>query len=189
MDQPVDRSSLPAARARGETRIEPYHKAPPETRSPRANAVALRHLAALGLGAGALYVATAARTITWLHGGTDGAELSAAAYVLGIPHPTGYPAPRRRSSLHIAADRRGGVARRPHLHLGRSDWSHARIASRVAPDRRASAGALCRRGDDWRDACVAPLYWTQGTIAETYSLNAAFNLGEGPAACLLEPRR
>lgn len=46
---------------------------------------------ALALGALALYLKTAAPTITWQHGGSDGAELSAAALVLGVAHPPGYP--------------------------------------------------------------------------------------------------
>ncbi|MBM3956953.1 MAG: DUF2723 domain-containing protein, partial [Gemmatimonadetes bacterium] len=39
----------------------------------------------------AVYVATAARTVTAEHSGADGGDLLTAAAVWGIPHPTGYP--------------------------------------------------------------------------------------------------
>src|SRR5579875_3778707 len=45
--------------------------------------VAIVALAAYGL--------TRAPSVVWTSGVSDSAELSAAAYVLGIPHPTGYP--------------------------------------------------------------------------------------------------
>lgn len=45
----------------------------------------------LALGALGLYLRMAAPTITWQHGGADGGELSAAALVLGVAHPPGYP--------------------------------------------------------------------------------------------------
>src|SRR5262245_31287026 len=38
-----------------------------------------------------VYWETLARTVTWMHNGADGGELVAAAYVLGFPHPPGYP--------------------------------------------------------------------------------------------------
>lgn len=47
--------------------------------------------AALAMGSLALHMRTAASTITWRLGASDGAELSAAAYVLGVAHPPGYP--------------------------------------------------------------------------------------------------
>ncbi|MBI2322947.1 MAG: DUF2723 domain-containing protein [Chloroflexi bacterium] len=39
----------------------------------------------------ALYLRTAAPTITWRNGGDDSGDLVVAAATLGIPHPTGYP--------------------------------------------------------------------------------------------------
>ncbi|MCL4508000.1 MAG: DUF2723 domain-containing protein [Chloroflexi bacterium] len=38
-----------------------------------------------------VYALTAAPTVTWQHDSTDSAELAAAAFVFGVPHPTGYP--------------------------------------------------------------------------------------------------
>ena len=38
-----------------------------------------------------VYLDTLAPSITWRHDGADGGDLIAAAYTLGIPHPTGYP--------------------------------------------------------------------------------------------------
>lgn len=50
-------------------------------------------LGALGVTAIALgvYVATLAPGLTFAHNGSDGGDLIAAAYTLGVPHPTGYP--------------------------------------------------------------------------------------------------
>ena len=39
----------------------------------------------------ALYVATAAPGLTWRNDSADGGELAAAAWTLGVAHPTGYP--------------------------------------------------------------------------------------------------
>lgn len=47
--------------------------------------------ALVGLAAFTVYIATCAPTITWRHSGADSAELSTAAWTLGIPHPPGYP--------------------------------------------------------------------------------------------------
>ena len=38
-----------------------------------------------------LYLITKSPTITWEHNGADSGELAAAAIILGIPHPPGYP--------------------------------------------------------------------------------------------------
>lgn len=46
---------------------------------------------AAALGAFVVYGVTLAHTITWQHNGADGGDLVAAAFVLGVPHPPGYP--------------------------------------------------------------------------------------------------
>src|SRR5947209_3168354 len=46
---------------------------------------------AVFFGALLLYLATLAPTISWRNDGGDSAELTAAAYWFGVPHPTGYP--------------------------------------------------------------------------------------------------
>ncbi len=64
----------------------------PATSSPISRSwIVLALSMALCTAAFGLYLRTAAQTITWAHGGADGAELSAAAAVLGIAHPPGYP--------------------------------------------------------------------------------------------------
>ena len=47
--------------------------------------------AAVGLIGLCLYLATLAPGLTWAHDSSDGGELAAAAYTLGIAHPPGYP--------------------------------------------------------------------------------------------------
>lgn len=46
---------------------------------------------AVGLAALVVYLFTLAPSITWRHDGADSGELAAAAAVLGVPHPPGYP--------------------------------------------------------------------------------------------------
>ncbi len=45
----------------------------------------------VGAAAMAVYLLTLAPTLTWSHNGADGGDLIAAAQVLGVPHPPGYP--------------------------------------------------------------------------------------------------
>jgi hypothetical protein len=92
---------LGARRSPGDLRrIAQSSEAPPAMFSPGAARARLLRLesrpltrldgwliAAMLLGSLALYGATAARTVT----GEDGGELLAAAHVLGVPHPPGYP--------------------------------------------------------------------------------------------------
>ena len=53
----------------------------------------VRHMVGVGLFLGTLtaYVSTLAPALTWRNMGSDGGDLLAAAYNLGIPHPPGYP--------------------------------------------------------------------------------------------------
>ncbi len=55
--------------------------------NPRTNAVA----ALVAAAAFAVYEATSSHGVSWALGVSDSGELAAAAHVLGVPHPTGYP--------------------------------------------------------------------------------------------------
>ena len=131
----------------------------------------------------AVYVATAARSVTWEHSGADGGDLLSAAAVWGVPHPTGYPtyilALRAfswvvpigelafRGSLMSAVL---GAAAVGLLYLAlvrvlRTLPEAARlpeIAVRGAALVAALAFAFCRE------------FWSQANIAEVYALNALF---------------
>ncbi len=52
---------------------------------------ALLVFAVVFLGALALYVSTAAPSLTWAHDGADGGDLITAAATNGVAHPPGYP--------------------------------------------------------------------------------------------------
>lgn len=125
----------------------------------------------------AVYVRTAAPTITWEAGAIDGAELAAAAAVLGVPHPTGYP-------LYMILGRLftwlpiGEVAFRVALLSALAGGIGAALAgvlaARLAPD-----GTRARVVAASSAALVlgaSPLYWSQATIPEVYTLHIALAL-------------
>ena len=182
----------------------------------RSMAVAVSLIA--GLGALGLYAATVARTITWRHGGGDGPELSAAAAVLGIAHPTGYPLYLMlghlftlipvgevafRVGLMSATAGAVGVACAAYLAIELSSSFHPSdsVGRGLVPRRNAvdndqaaghralpyvaarSEGRLARLapllGGLAGGAVLAtsPLYWSQATIPEVYTLHAAIVLG------------
>ncbi len=154
----------------------------------RLGPVALHRLVAVGLplllslGAFALYLRTAARTISWGNGGEDGPELSAAAAVLGVAHPPGYPLYMLlghlfaqlpvgevafRVGLLSAVAAAVGVA----LAAGLSALLAAPGTQNPSPIPSAVA-ALAAGGV----LATSPLYWSQATIPEVYTLHAALVL-------------
>ena len=131
-----------------------------------------------GLIAFLLYLPTVASTVTLRNGGGDAGDLVRAAWVLGIPHPTGYPLwvllahaatwlpvgePAYRVGLlsAVAASLATAFVAMASvelvLHLGGKPTTLARLAGAVA-------GLLL---------AVSPLFWQQATIPETYALDAA----------------
>lgn len=131
-----------------------------EGKLPRAAAAALIS----GLGSLALYLATLAPTVLT---GND-AELIAAAHVLGIAHPTGYPlylllakafellpvaGPPLRVALLSAVCGAGAAAA--------VAWAGARLTGSVPAG--VLAGLVCALNAEM---------WTQATMAEVYALNA-----------------
>ena len=129
-----------------------------------------------------LYLRTMAPTITWRNEGADGGELVAAAYVLGVPHPPGYP-------LYVLLGRLfaflplGDVAWR--LNLMSAFFAALAVAITLALSRR-SCRVLLWHEPEGIHRCLlevaafvsalslafSPLFWSQATIAEVHSLSA-----------------
>ncbi len=119
-------------------------------------------IAALGV-----YLATMPGTITWAHYGADGGDLITAAYVLGVPHPPGYP-------LYVVIGHLftwlpwGTVAFRLHLlsavsAAGAAGLLAAAVARRTSLPAGLVAGLVFAFG---------PVMWSQAIIAEVYAVNA-----------------
>jgi hypothetical protein len=134
------------------------------------------------LSALALYLSTAAPSLTWAHGGTDGGDLITAAVTNGIPHPPGYPTYVTLGQL-IARLPLGDVAYRFNLF---SAVCMALAAAFTASSimglmLRASAPGRVSRFSGAGTAIIAglffaaaPMVWGQATIAEVHALNACF---------------
>lgn len=138
-------------------------------------------VAAMGLCAtlaAGLYLITAPRTITWAHGGADGPELAAVAYILGVAHPTGYPLYTLLGHLftHLPV---GEVAFR--MALFSLTCAVAAIALVVSTIRFLSidgaAGSLAGAVAAGLGLGVAPLFWSQANITEVYGLHMALMAG------------
>jgi len=131
----------------------------------------------------AVYVATAARSVTWEHSGADGGDLLTAAAVWGVPHPTGYPAYILALKAFSWAVPIGELAFRGSLMsavlgaaaVGLLYLALVRILRALPEGAQLPAAAV--RGA----AVVVTLafafcreYWSQANIAEVYTLNALF---------------
>lgn len=133
----------------------------------------------LFLVSGAVYLMTAAPSITWCHDGADGAELAAAVASGGIAHPPGYPTYLLLGRL-FALLPFGDIAYR--LNLMSAFFAAATIAlTYLLLDRLldyAPRGSSFLRGLAAAGAALAlafsPVFWSQATIAEVHSLNAFF---------------
>ncbi len=128
----------------------------------------------LGGGILAAYAATLAPTVTWRNGGSDGPELTAAAYVWGVAHPPGYP-------LYLVALRLaqllpvGDIAYRANLFSALSGVAAAVLTLHLV--------RAVVRDPAWRvrlggyfGACVlafSPLFWSQAVVAEVYTFGLA----------------
>ena len=131
----------------------------------------------------ALYVSTLAPTLTWGWDGkaVDGGELLAAAKTLGIPHPPGYPTYTLllrgfatlvplgdfayRGNLLSAVMASGAV-----LAVYWTTLSFCRALRPEAPKLLATAGAALGSAV----LATSPLFWSQATVTEVYTLNAFF---------------
>ncbi len=130
----------------------------------------------------ALYVATAAPGLTWRNDSADGGDLAAAAWTLGVAHPTGYP-----TYVLLA---RGFAALLPWLEVAH----RLNLFSAVAAAMSASLvfllleRVLARLGAPGSSAALrygvagvsavalasSPVLWSQATVTEVYALNALF---------------
>lgn len=128
----------------------------------------------VGLAALAVYLLTLAPSITWRHDGADSGELAAAAAVLGVPHPPGYPTWTLLAWLftHLPV---GELARRVAL---LSALSAAAAAGMVAW----LVQALWPQQPGVRAAAVLAglalafqfTFWSQAILVEVYALHALF---------------
>ena len=130
-----------------------------------------------------LYISTLAPTLSWGYDnrGLDGGELLAAASTLGIPHPPGYPTYTLLLKAFATLVPIGDFAYRGNL-------MSAVLASVAVALLYMTALRFCRflrpQGPSYLwivSAALAatvfaasPLFWSQATITEVYSLNAVF---------------
>jgi len=147
-----------------------------------------------------IYLDTLAPSITWRHDGADGGDLIAAAYTLGIPHPTGYP-------LYVLLARLftflpwGDIAYRvnlmsaffaaatiPLVYLASSILLAPTMETEEDPILGTAEGPVLSTAEGWSDRIArlaaavtaalafafSPVFWSQAVIAEVHALNAFF---------------
>ena len=120
------------------------------------------------------YLPTVAPTITWRHGGADSGELSSAVMVLGAPHPPGYPTYVMVGWLWTALPLGGDLAHRLSLmSAAGAALSAAICAVTIAAlgTRAVSSQAVATAAGALAGLAfaLAPLTWSQATIAEVYA--------------------
>ncbi|MBI3966758.1 MAG: DUF2723 domain-containing protein [Chloroflexi bacterium] len=123
-----------------------------------------------------VYLRTLAPSITWENGGIDAADFAAAAATWGTPHPTGYPLFSLLGSL-IALLPVGEVAYRLNLlsallgaiAVGCLVLLGERLVLTLWPA--ASAGATSAATIGALAFAFTPLYWSQATVGEVYTLH------------------
>jgi len=126
--------------------------------------------AGVGLMSLTIYLLTLAPGLTWAHDSADGGELAAAARILGIPHPPGYPTYVLLAHLFTLLPA-GEVATRTNLLSAVCAATAAAVLTH----------SLARRG---RPAAVSaglalalsPLLWSQATVTEVHALNGLFTV-------------
>jgi hypothetical protein len=128
------------------------------------------------LSALALYVSTAAPSLTWAHAGADGGDLITAAVTNGVPHPPGYPTYITLGQL-IARVPIGDVAYRFNLlsavcmALAAGFTALSLLQLIPTPTRFLSESVAIIASLFF---VTAPMVWGQATIAEVHALNACF---------------
>lgn len=129
-----------------------------------------------------LYLATTAADLTWAHSNEDSGDLVTAAWVRGIPHPTGYPWYLVTCKALMDLVPGGTIAWRAHLYsilsgigaVTLAGWALRQMLPALAPQLDAA------RFGPWVQATAMLLigggiyFWTQCIIAEVYATNAAF---------------
>jgi hypothetical protein len=132
----------------------------------------------------ACYLPTLAPDLTWRGRGADGGDLITAAAQGGIPHPSGYPTYTVLAALFLHLPW-GTPAWRVHLLSALAAALAAGLVSATVwhllarplvgakPGASATGSALLAGGC----LALAPLLWSQATIAEVYTGLAAFTAG------------
>ena len=120
---------------------------------------------------------TLAHTITWRHNGADGGDLVTAAFVLGIPHPPGYPLYTLLAFF---------FARNPFFEPARGVAIFSALCASASVYVLARAGTAVQTFEVSQTSKVlvaslaalafafAPLVWSQAIIPEVYALNLFF---------------
>lgn len=139
---------------------------------------------ALGGVAWVVYVLTMAPRLTWAsklaqaHIGRDGGDFISAAWVLGVPHPTGYPTYTMLAWLFTRLPW-GGVAWRVHLLSGFAGAGTVVLAYLIGR-RRTRTGEWATGSVVWGAVvgtlllAFAPLFWGHAIIAEVHTLHLFF---------------
>lgn len=124
-----------------------------------------------------VYWLTLAHTITWRHNGADGGDLVTAAFVLGIPHPPGYPLYTLLAFF---------FARNPFFEPARGVAIFSALCASASVYVLARAGTAVQTFEVSQTSKVlvsslaalafafAPLVWSQAIIPEVYALNLFF---------------
>lgn len=132
---------------------------------------------AAALGAFVVYGVTLAHTITWQHNGADGGDLVAAAFVLGVPHPPGYPLYTliafffARNPFFEPAR---GVAIFSALMAGASVFVLARAGAAIQTFGVSETPKVFISSIAALAFAFSPLFWSQAIIPEVYALNLFF---------------
>ncbi|HLZ07242.1 MAG TPA: DUF2723 domain-containing protein, partial [Chloroflexota bacterium] len=127
--------------------------------------------------AGIPYLMTIAPTISWRNGGIDSGELVTAMYVLGIPHPTGFPLYMILGRLFIFLPI-GEVAFRANLlsTVCAAGTVGLIVLSGISINRRHSSASwpviLAGSATGGLAFAFSPLFWARATIAKEYTLNS-----------------
>lgn len=143
------------------------------------NSTRLGKILALGVAllAFIVYWLTLARTITWQHNGADSGDLVTAAFVLGIPHPPGYPLYTLIAFF---------FARNPFFEPARGVAIFSALMASASVFVLARAGIAVQTFEVSQTSKVlvaslaalafafAPLFWSQALIPEVYALNLFF---------------
>ena len=131
---------------------------------------------ALGAGALALtvYVATVAPGLSFDNFGTDGGDLIAAAYNLGVPHPTGYPTYSLLAWLFSRLPL-GTIAYRVNLLSAACAAGAVVLVFRVGEQLLSTEGhPFLLPGVTALTLAFSSLLWSQAVISEVYTLLALF---------------
>ncbi|HYE79430.1 MAG TPA: DUF2723 domain-containing protein, partial [bacterium] len=133
----------------------------------------------------ACYLTTTAPDLTWAHSNEDSGDLVTAAYLWGIPHPTGYPFYLLTCRLLMVLLPVGTIAFRAHCYsilmglLGSCLLGQAcrRMAPHVFPEAVESPNdphAILLQVAATLLAGASFTVWSQSIIAEVYAANYAF---------------